>query len=511
MFKNLLFHLLYRLNSVSARTRGALEDLWSLSLGSFRLLLSNTKKFAALLTLIVAVTCIPAWYFWFGTDAQAARLESVAASHFQEGDYASAASAFQRITQLDANCNERVYLAWLNSVRRLGDEARLNDLLQELAPESEAGLAAAHRIIAVELSNGLRRGKANNLERLRWHLNNSGDDKSVDINLAWARYFVAVGDGQSAVDRFRVAAEFDPCYWLNVLTIRATLDDRRRLERELLEAEKALKKLLAATPTNDRLRLALAEFYFKTKRYADCEAVLRAETDLPTDQLEQMRARVLVARYVDSESSNTPAESLQLVGEAFRLDPSSEKVLQLFEHLYLNAETNDHKQAVVDILLAFLGQNPPASQAGQVQFLLGKLYVIEGDLEKAQQFAETALRKDDEPRRSHLVAWLLLKSPQKSGQQGLLRARELAQHAVSMEPVNFTFQYTLARTQAATQQFRSAITTLETALIGSKVKSSRRKDVHQLLSVCYRELQMHELADAHARNYAASNLTSGAE
>ena len=345
------------------------------------------------------------------------------------------------------------------------------------------------------------------LKRIRWHLQNSGNDDSVEMNLAWAHYLVAISDFDSATKRYRSAAEVDPVYWLNIVLIHEKLNQQRERKSAIVAAETALTTSLTQSPENENVRLALAELYLKLGQLDKCNILLQTEAEhdlLPAQlspALKRVRAKLLIAKSLQHSKpgvdTGSPAENLKLARELLNLNPGGSNIHQVVKSLYERAESKEDKAAFISMLKSFSQESKGSAHAGNAEFVLGTIYGFEREFSKAIAELETALQlKPDDARRSNLLAQFLASG----SNQDTDRAEELATNAVTKVPGNPEYRLTLGVILRRSSKYLAATTELKKALLLSNEQLTERGRtlVHDSLADCYRHLGQLELAQSHA-------------
>ena len=170
---------------------------------------------------------------------------------------------FQRVVEKD-NLSDNLVFNWAIILQMAGDSDQGNDMLAKIASDNSAGYTPAHQAIAIQLASEVQQSKpeAALLNRLRWHLENSGEPTAT-IAHAWATYHVAKNQPQLAIGHLEKAATQMP----RLLIALAELCEKRGLSEKRTESLQKAKQVfsdrLLENPLDQDSRILLSSVLLK--------------------------------------------------------------------------------------------------------------------------------------------------------------------------------------------------------------------------------------------------------
>ena len=238
---------------------------------------NETQRSRDLLLGIPALTSVAAIFLLLGAgQATEARLSQryfdKATNAYREQRFDEAELLLKRILQRgDAKLNEAQYLM-AELLNDIGQTERAAHLFTILAPDDRKGNPAAHRRVAVRLSESV---EPEDIKRLHWHLTAADGQTTAPMQMAWGRYSLLIGDFPQAKDYFKNAAEDLPQLWQALGEIELRLGQPDKAQSSFEKANRYLATTLNTTPTDNQVRINHAIVLSKLGRLVEAGQVLR--------------------------------------------------------------------------------------------------------------------------------------------------------------------------------------------------------------------------------------------
>ncbi len=378
-----------------------------------------------------------------------------------------------------------------------GEIQRGTAIINDLAPEDKSGYAAAHllraRSYAAQLGNN-REEKS--IEKLRWHLENSGPSNVDQTESLWATYYNAIGQLDEAAKRLENASRINPSSYLALSELYTRMNNPTGVERVLKAAKDSFTDLLKSDPLNRINRLQLAVVLTKQLKIDDAEQLMLQGLELHRDaEMRVALADFYLMRFDIGKSEQTSlSKRFNYLQRAFRLDvnylPAYNRLIQFYTE---NAHAEEGKE-VIQLLEDMIASGNNTALA---HFALSSILLIDGNSDAAQFHLKQAFHLDKQlPVVCNNLAWLLAASDASK----LKEALALSEQAVKANPKQANFRDTLGTIYMKLERDQEAITELELAL----PNLPNKKDVHRKLAILYGRIGQTNLASLHSEK--ASSL-----
>lgn len=216
-------------------------------------------RFAPAILVLVTVTGLIARAI--STSAQINNQYRIAARQaIADDDLEQADFYYSRLIGAGDQGSQQDQLNWVSILGSSGRDEAAREMLDRLAPDDEIGYAAAHRQKAVMASGMLAKQGASGdlLEKLHWHLKHGARDSTLENDLLWANYHLAVGQSNEAIERFDSAASRNPSLWYDAGLLYRKLGNRSAAERAMGRAESLATAAIEADPLDSDQRVRLA-------------------------------------------------------------------------------------------------------------------------------------------------------------------------------------------------------------------------------------------------------------
>lgn len=406
-------------------------------------------------------------------------------------DLALAKTYYQRLVS-SGTFTRAQQLQWTTILLNTGETERGEELLNQLAPDTELGYGPAHRIKAISFARHLRKSKDPKvLRKLRWHLQNC-HDQSPQIQQAWAVYYLGVEQYDDAVAALDKAAVTDPNYYQLIASIYKSQGRNSESKAALNKAANEFKKLLEKDRLNHRARVSYANALVQMEQHDEAKAILLQGNRIQPDAIIK---RALSEFYVQQhnraqKNGLNAAAQMKYLTDAINFDPYYAPAYSQMMRLFHDGTVSDESTQVIRTTF----QNIVASDnpTPWAHLALSNILWREGKKDQAQFHLERAyaLEKKIVIVLNNL-AWMIAHSEDPD----LERARELAETAVKQTPENLQARDTLGTIYLMLGRNRDAVGELEKALPGS----SDKKATHKKLATAYKNLEMEDLSKIHAQ------------
>lgn len=410
-------------------------------------------------------------------------------------DIPRAKTFFSRIVN-EQELSNQDRLNWAMILSNTGESARAQQILDELAPEDRLGYVPAHRVKALGLANLLGpKQDAETLRSLRAQLEFASDN-SPQINHAWAKYYLAVEQSDTALGYLGAAARTDPQFLIMIANINELNGRQPARDRALRQAEEEYRRLLVQDPLDTRIRVTLARVIARLEKYGEAEQTLLTGLRLNSDSyLQQATADYYVMRYDLAARAGKPfGELFKFLQQALIHDGSQLSIYERLIQLYQRQGDNAEAKTIKDTLLRAVASDQPSAMA---HFAMSNLYWGEGNFKNAQWHVEQAY--DLDPKSAFVInnlAWMLAHQENPD----LERAVSLAETVLDTAPNDSRFLDTYGSILLLQEKYDQAIKSLQKALPTDNQEVSR--SVHKKLAACYQAIGQTELAKMHSEQAA---------
>jgi tetratricopeptide (TPR) repeat protein len=459
-------------------------------------------RIPALLTLAALIfTITSGWWNGFGVskDRYVKNLTTTLNEQLVMKDFDGASETFDELMKQDSDVDAQSCLKYINGLIEKDDQEKLKEVLDELAPgpDRPPGLKEAHQLMAINLSKALRPQESNQLQLLKWHLNHSGDPKTLDAHLAWAAYAVATNNEDDAIESFRAAAEFDPNYLLNLVMLYQRQGETELRDKVLVRAREVFGNKLSDSPDDDKSRIVLSGILMNLQDFEGAQKMLVDGVERTgSSEIKMAYSSFLIKEFIRTARENPYSENVSLVEKSIRISPDNPLAQRGFNRLYALAKSDQEKEILLEALESLTLNEPTC---GQANFILGVLHWLEGRKLKAIEYSEKsyALSSSDSSVCNNLAFQLAnVSSPD------LDRALQLSRSAVESDATNSEFRDTLGTVLIKMENYKEATLELEKALQGrpGSLSLNSKIDIHEKLSLAYDKLGFADLSKIHADN-----------
>jgi tetratricopeptide (TPR) repeat protein len=367
-------------------------------------------------------------------------------------------------------------------------------ILDELAPDDRFVYAPAHTARAIDLSTRL--GNTNDpeiLKKLRWHLQNSRS-VSVETQVAWAKYHVALGEHSLAVKALQKVADESPQIYEEIAMVQALAGQHSDKRATLRDVEKIYRDKLSRDKLNRPALVSLVRVLSKLEELDEAESLLLESRRIQPDAaINRVLSDFYVVRHdISVRDEMSATKQLDYLIRAIRVDPNFPPVYQRIMAMYEDsAKSKEKGEEIYQTLLEVVAGDEPSPMA---HFVLSNVLWGMDEKVKAQFHIERAYEINP----SFVIvlnnlAWMLAHAENPD----LDRALELSQVAVNQRPADPRFHDTLGTIFLKKNQFKLALKEFEIAL--PKVPANEKKEIHRKLAVVYQELGMDDLSMIHQK------------
>jgi tetratricopeptide (TPR) repeat protein len=407
-----------------------------------------------------------------------------------DGDFKLASVLGSRIISMTDNVEPRLLFHYALAIDNLGETQRARSIITGLAPDNRIGYPAAHLVRAVAAYSDIQvSSDPTKLQRLRWHLENSGKETSEQKEQLWAFYHSAVGETGEATRHLEQAAKFNPAHWLTLAEIYRQLGNTSSADRSLRSAEQDFQRMLKADPTSRDIRIQLALALTKLKRVDEAEEVLQVGLKLHKDAstLRSVADFYLMRFDLDSQEKADFAQRFAYLQKAIELDIHYQAIYTRLINIYAEKQLPDNAKRIRDSLEAMVSKGESSALA---HFTLSSFLLVDGQTDDALWHLQQSFRLDDRfTVVGNNLAWVLAASEPPR----LDEALELAEQAVNASPTNSHFRDTLGTVLMKQGKLDEASAELEKALPGSPEKG----EIHVKLAEIYQKLGGESLSAKH--------------
>ena len=411
---------------------------------------------------------------------------------------------FQRLAN-EQELNPTDQFQWAIILDRTGETDRANEIYDELAPsagEKRIGLGPVHRMKALKIASSLEKpkisdgklivtktpAKSEKLNTLLWHLKNS-NDQSQEIQQAWAAYYMAIGDVDSAVNSLGKFAESNPELYLSIAKIYEKLNRAPERNKGLAMAQQVYHQRLVANQLDHDSRIALADIMIATSKFGAAESLLVEGFRLkPDQQIRAAMANYYVVGYDFVRRDNGPIlKQMELLSRAAKLNPDSESVAYRLKTIDADDQLNDLLDAATD------------SPTSVTHFILSDIYQRKSEFERANFHLSRSISLT--PKFSKVIsnlARMLANEPDID----LSQAHRLANAITSAQPsepqFHEAFAYVLLKQESwakAKDELLIAAQNIQQGRYEGKMKLS---DIYKNLAMAFGKLEQFEQSNSYA-------------
>ena len=339
--------------------------------------------------------------------------------------------------------------------------------------------------------------KAEELKRLRMHLDLSGDN-TPEIQRAWATYYRANDESDKAIEALNKGANDDPTLLLMIAQLQGELDLTEERSATLDKAALQFEELVKKYPKSSRVRFWLANTMEQQKRFDEAAEVLVKGLEENDDGAMREANAAFFTRQHDREKTgkNRLGRRLNYLFGALAANPN---YMPIYERLIQLANEKDFNNNKVDQIIGKLnGLIAEGRPNPMAHFALSTILWEQKEFDKSTNHLEMAYKI--EPKFDVVLnnlAWVLAHQDVPN----LERALELAKQAVQSSPQDGRYHDTLGTVYLKLGQFTDAAAEFELAMPSVDDKIAVRK---KLVTV-YTNLDMLEQAKLQEEKIEASN------
>lgn len=436
--------------------------------------------------ILFAIILLTASRTTFQGSAIAEKYRNKATAALASENFQSAKTYLDRIVRGDY-VTEHDKFNWAISLLQSGESERGLAIIDQLAPDSEAGFVLAHRFKALQISQLEDRLEPSDIPRLKFHLEQASSSSGLDK--AWSVYYLAIDQKQKAINHLNQAAKDDPQLFVSVAELYRQMGQPDRYQLFLAESKDKLEPLLHQTPESNRLRIALANIENRLKNYSAAESLLVAGARINNDANLRL---ALASFYINQHDLAKVASSefdvrIKHIQSALKYDANHVPAYDRLISNYMEVKSSELQQEIKNQLTELIteGHSPALSH-----FALSNVYWIEQDQEQAEWHMEQAFRHDSNfGIVANNLAWLLAhRNPPE-----LKRAQELITVVVQQSPADPRFRDTLGTILMKAENYDEAAVELEKCLLTIENK----EEIHKKLAIIYDKLGRQKLARMH--------------
>lgn len=372
-----------------------------------------------------------------------------------------------------------------------GESERASRIIEELAPDDSPGYYEAHRIQAMTVAS--RAGKSPDeklLERLRWHLEHSGEEPNVAIEQLWGSYFMTVNQPSEAAKHLEIAAKMDPKIYLALSELYQKSGNTPGESRALRAAEDHFSKKLRDDPLlrEERLLLALVQSRMNNIEAAE-NTVLTGVRLHPDAKMKREASSFFIVRY-DKIAQSDPEDlttQMRYIENSLALDVNNLEIYNRMITLYGRAKDSEEGAKIRGMLESMIseGKSPALGH-----FALSSIYLLERNSKQAEFHLNQSYKLNPNlPVVTNNLAWMLAHSEDPD----LDRAMDLVQSAIRYAPEVISFRDTLATILMKQGKLDLAIAEYERIL----AQLPDPRVAHRKLADMYKQLDQPSLAKLH--------------
>lgn len=406
------------------------------------------------------------------------------------GDFKLASTIGGRLMTSDRERKPEIAYQYAVALGRSNDTVKANAILNQIAPDNTIGFAPAHLLRALQTGFTLGPNPSNvQLEKLHWHLKNSGGEDNEQILLLWSKYFQYVEQIEPAIEKLGRAANLNPSHYLSLSELYRSVGNDAGAKKSLEFARDSFQRLVETKPLDMNARIALALTLARLSQVDEAEKVLQSGLKISRDPgLLRAMADFYLSKFDEvSKRPDGMRESFDYLDRAIRLDPLYTAIYDRLIRLYGKLQSEEEKSTIIKLLEEMIveGKNPATAH-----FALSSVLSLSGKQEECLIHLQQAFRiSSNMPVVCNNLAWMLATSdPPK-----LDEALQLSQQAVKANPTSVNFHDTLGTILLLQGKNEDAIVELEYGLD----QRNEDKELHAKLAKAYAALGNKEIARMH--------------
>ncbi len=429
-------------------------------------------------------------YTFFRGDAVDGQYRVKALAAIRNGEFETAKVFLGRVVNKDANVDPNDQFYWAIVLANTGQPTRAGQIVDKLAPDDSPGYSKAHRYKALRYSMEANQDRDPELlRRLRFHLENSGDSDSPEINQAWATYHISVDQSEEAVKHLEVAARKNPKFLLSIADIYKSMDNENGRARILKKAEDTFREQLIEDPLRVDARISLASILAQKTRFEEAEKTLTTGLSLQPDaKMRRATADFFVMRYDVTRDANGPfATRMEYLQRAIACEESHLPIYNRLMDHYKSVDSEDAGEEVKDTLAKAIASGEATAFA---HFILGNILWMEENKTEGAWHIEKAYMTDKKlVSVANNFAWVLAHQDEPD----LERALGIMEDVLQKVPDDPRYLDTYGTVLTLMDRNEEAITPFEKAL----GKLRNKLPVHKKLEQVYRRLGKEKIAMLH--------------
>ena len=427
------------------------------------------------------------------------RYKSQMLAAMRSGEFQLASMIGSRLMEDNTTSDPDLSFNYALALGKSGEQSRALSMIQSLAPDDKPGYPPAHRTIALGILPSLQKEVSGDLlKKIRFHLEQCGEDKSDEIQKAWSVYYVRVGQTDQAIKSLKSIPNPDIGTILLLADLYASQKNTTASVRGWQQAREELEKKLAREPQSTNTSLLLAQVHGKLGDLDAAEKVLRTSMTLSSDErIKTSIANLYLVRDEQAMNNKSPIrDRLQFIRTAIELAPNSQagydRLIDLCAANPKSEETGEVKRQLEEMIVD--GKNPSFAHFA----LSSILFASSGASDKARWHLEQAFALDSSLSVvANNLAWLMAHSVPKK----LDEAENLSRRALAAQDTP-AFRDTLGTILLYQEKYTEAARELELAL----KDGLNNRSIHAKLAKVYQQLGNDSLAQLHAQR-AGAKLT----
>ena len=444
----------------------------------------------ALLCMAMVVNGV--FFTWMNQDTIKRRYVSRMQEAINLKDFNLASVLAERIIQDSDDVDQPMRFAYAMVLAEKGDREKSLSIINDLAPDDEAGFAGAHQFKAGMLAKELQQHRdEESLRKFRWHLENADTKSSEQIETLWAVYYSIANQEDKVVEHMERASRINPSHLITLSEMYRKQGKTLEADRTLVEAEKIFDRQLQEDPLTTATRLKLSLIKSKLRKMDEAEQLLLTGVALNSDSaIRRSAADFYLMRFDSLRGEKQPFEKqFAYLQKSIAIDSSYMPAYDRLVSLYASCPDTESVQKLKQLLRDMIVEGKSSAMA---HFALSSVLLLDGDANESESHLRQSFKLDARmPVVCNNLAWILANN---SNANQLAEAYQLATQAVSAEPKNAEFRDTLGLVLMKQEKYEEAIAEFEKVLPAAGSK----KPVHRNLANCYQKLGREEMANSHA-------------
>jgi tetratricopeptide (TPR) repeat protein len=415
-------------------------------------------------------------------------------------DYKTAVILGGRLVSNRNNVDAPTRFEYAIALAKNGEFARSEAILADLAPSDKPGYPVAHfrkaQLLAKEVAKS---SNAKNLAELRWHLENTEDEKSEELLRLWAVYYVTVGQPDEAIKPLEKASQVNPRLHFGLASLYNEVGNKQGESRHLRLAETTLRQILKEDPLSINDRATYSQVLIKLNRQEEAEALILKGVQIDNSaEMRRHAAKFYISLFqvCRRDHPNDLMTQFQFLEKSLRYDLGIQEVYQYLIDLYAiidyesedGEEDGEEAKAIRNKLNEILIEGKAPALA---HFALSGIAKMDGNNEEAFQHLKQAYKQNPNiPAVLNNLAWMYANQEKPE----LSRALELAKSAIKYFPNDPIFHDTIAMIYMKQEKYEDALAEYE-AIVGV---SRNKLEVYSNLAKIYSKLGMRIQANSYA-------------